>query len=460
MKLLPRRDFLARMALLAGGATYAATQSRFSLIQSALAASSRYADIEDYKSLVCVFLFGGNDSLNMWVPYPQAQYDNYAALRQALAIPRSQLLPVSGNEYAFHQNMPAMRDLYNAGQLAIVSNVGNLIEPTTRETYQNESVRLPPDLFSHSHQTDMWQTNLPSDVFSTSTGWGGRMGDLLAEANSNPAIPPTFTLTGSNLWQAAENQQAFSVNPFGSVQGFEFFSDAEYPPWAQSRTVARETAIDRPFRNLLASQLAGFSQDAVARVAEIKTALDGAPEIATPFTQNSFLARQLQMAARLISVRESLGMKRQIIFVGLGSFDTHSNQISDHEVLLKDLDDALNSFYLATQELSVADSVVTFTASEFGRTLTSNGDGTDHAWGGDQMVIGDAIDGGKVFGEPAVLAIAGPDDTDDAGRFIPKLAVDQYGATLANWMGISAGDSLDIFPNLQNFSGHDIGFIA
>lgn len=450
-----RRGFIRTCLAAVGGAGALAIQGRLGLVRAALAAGGGYA-FDDYRSLVCVYLDGGNDAFNMFVPYASSAYAEYAGIRRGLAIPRPELLPVRDGSHAFHPAMSGLRDLYDAGRLGVVSNTGVLFEPLTRAQVRSGNVPLPPDLFSHSHQKTIWQTTRPAATGVRLAGWGGRMADLLRDANADNGIPPTFSLSGLNAWQAGDRVQPLSVRPWAGIPKFDLYNEN----WSADRIASWERILALPRSHPMERQYAGMTAAVRGRLDVLREAYAQSVDPATPFDSGNDLANQLYAVARLISIRELLGMKRQIFYVSLGGWDTHGNQLADHASRLRELDSALASFYRATVELGVADSTLTFTASEFGRTLTSNGDGTDHAWGAHQLVLGDAVRGGRVTGELPSLALGGPDDAGVDGRIIPRYALDQYGATLARWMGLDSGDILEIFPHLRNFDTLDLGFLA
>ncbi len=464
---LKRRKFIQNLSLLAAGSSLQIHQNRLGLFNNALAASGDYSGITDQKSLVCIYLSGGNDAFNMFVPYENTRYQQYAAIRGALAIPRNQLLPVTGDQHSFHPGMAKVRDLYNNQKIALINNVGNLIEPLTREQFlafasgENVGVNVPPDLFSHSHQTEIAQTNLAPQSGTSRPGWGGLIADLLNPANSNSGLSPSFSLSGNNLWQSGNLTQPFSLNS-NSVKQFTFGYTA---PSSRSTSLTNSwlETLNLNYQNRLQQQIGKITtltEQRVNALAGAVTLSDGI--IQTPFNNKNNLAAQLRMIARLIYARDAvggLGMQRQVFFAKLDAFDTHDNQLTPHANLLSMLDEALHSFYQTTVELGVADSVTTFTLSEFGRSMARNRGGTDHGWGSYSLVMGDAVDGGKIHGELPDLTPGGNDDSGSAGRIIPKISIDQYGATLAKWMGISDSDLLNVFPNLGNFTVKDLGFM-
>ena len=454
-----RRHFLKKLALGVGSASLLATQSKLQLMQSAMAMSTDYSGFTDHKSLVCIFLFGGNDSFNMLVPYEQAAYNQYNTVRSSLAISRNSLLPLKGDEYALHPSMADMQALYNQDNLAVMGNVGPLIQPTTRAEFQNESARLPADLFSHNHQQEFWETGATATGNTRQPGWGGRMIDLLITANADQTSPSLFSLSGNSVWQRGEKALDFVLNSNTGIEQIKAFTENNWPRYKNSRIDAWQKILQQNSPSLLNQQLNNTYLRTDERIGNLVEQYALAPEITTVFPEEGNFGKQLSTVANMISIRENLGMKRQIFFVGLGGWDTHGNQLIDHADRLSTLNAGLSSFYKATEELGVENSVTTFTASEFGRSLSINGDGTDHAWAGHHLVMGGAVDGGKVHGEMPELVLDGPDDAQDTGRLIPKHGIDQYGATLGKWMGMTDSDLLDIFPNLSNFDTTDLGFM-
>lgn len=480
-----RRSFLQNLAALAGSSALLSSYGGLQLIQSAVAAPGDYAGLTDYKSLVCVFLPGGNDAFNTFIPNTNAEYQKYVAVRSSdMAIDHGDLQLITSGSHGFHPALPGLRDLYNNNKLAVVQNVGNLFQPITRDEFfdhtdNHASLNVPSGLFAHDQQQETWQTGLAPEAGTINPGWGGRMIDLLAAANSDLDVPPAFSVAGNNLWQASEiessrtfglrNAVPVSIGRFGrfdpSATGTH--NDAQ----RLARSLAWEKIIDElPRTDPLQAQAAKAFRDTRLKSNRLRDAVEQVPTIIAPNNQESGFARQLRVVAHMIAAREALGLKRQTFFVSLGSFDTHGTQIQDHARLLGLLNDALTSFQQTLVDLNVnEDSVTTFTASEFGRSLTRNEDGTDHAWATDYMVMGGAVDGGKMHGDPMEYSniaegthgeerLFGPNDVG-SGRFIPAYSTDQYGATLARWMGVTNDDLLSIFPNLGNFAVHDLGFM-
>lgn len=411
---------------------------------------------DDYRALVCVFLFGGNDAWNMLVPRSNAEYAVYANSRQNQAIEQSALLPITpltqdGVQYGLHPAMPGVQMLFESGRLAFVNNVGPLIEATTREAFFAGSANLPPQLFSHNDQQDQWHSLKGRE--QSRTGWAGRIADMISTQVSEQRLATNVSLFGSSLFQSGEETVAYVMGPNGPIR-FEGFGGNGFE-LEQRRAVER--ILDASPDSVYARAYAAVQRRAIATVDIVSDTLSAQPPPATPFP-DSLLGQQLATVARLIKAREELGMRRQICFVAVGGFDTHDDQINLQPGLLGGVSEALAAFYDATVELGVAHQVTTFTQSDFGRTLTSNGTGTDHGWGGIQMVMGDAVAGRDCYGQYPLLAIDGPDDIG-GGRLIPTTSSDQYAATLARWFGIDEADLAAVAPHIDNFVQRDLGFM-
>ena len=446
----------------------------------------------DYRALVCVFFYGGNDSHNMVVPL-DARYAAYAGNRGPLALPRSALEataihdPVQG-PFALHPRMTGSAALFGSGKLAVVSNVGVLLRPTTRADYER-NLDLPPQLFSHDDQQESWSTCTPGSL--TKEGWGGRLADLLQSATTGPM--PIGVATGASgvffkgFQTTAQEVAAYRMATVPIVQRIR--------AWREGDVLARpqdvyQSLITASRTNLLQQQYGETAARTVAGNDFVLGALYSGPDgggryrerfpIGTAFPANNPLAAQLRSVAMLIAARQALGVKRQIFFVFAGgSFDTHSDQFDatysaqrpgpadpailfgTHADLLQQVDSAVTAFHASTVELGVQDSVTTFTASDFGRTFTSNGKGSDHGWGSHHLVIGGAVKGGRLHGNfhNAQLGAANPVDAGQ-GRLIPDFGVDQYAATLAKWFGATGSDLGVVFPNLRNFGATDLGFMG
>jgi len=451
---LQRREFLRR----AGALGIAGTAAPWALNLAALGEAAAATAPGDYKALVCVFLYGGNDHGNTLVPYDQASYNAYASIRQTLATPRDQLastvlgLDVGGRQMALAPQLGKLKGLWDSGKLGIQLNVGTLIQPTTLAQYNARSVPLPPKLFSHNDQQSVWQSSSPEGATS---GWGGRMGDLFLGGNGTA----TFTCinaAGNAVFMAGKQAVQYQVSTNGAVPinailkplyGSQACADALRSLITADRTHWMEAELNKVVARSISAQ------------GVVSAGLAGVPALQTPFDTASSLSNQLLMVAKLIAARQALGATRQVFFVSLGGFDVHDFLLDEHPGLLTAVNDALASFYAATVELGVANQVTTFTASDFGRSLTSNGDGSDHGWGSHHFILGGAVQGGKYWGTLPSVSINGPDDVGQ-GRLLPTTAVDQLGATLATWMGIAAADLPRVLPQIVNYSQKDLAYFA
>ncbi len=459
-----RRQFLRQCACAALGTTsIASTIWNLRSIRAATANSMRLQVPGDFKALVCLFLYGGNDANNLIIPRDNTDYNAYAAARQGLAIPQASLLPITpvtysdGRTFGLHPSLvdaptgtgtlPGLQSLFAQGKLGLLSNVGTLVAPVTRAQYINGTAALPPQLFSHNDQSVHWQTSVPDQP--PRTGWGGRMADLLVSLNGTAQISMSISLAGTNTFQVGNSVSEYQMSPNGvtSLNGY-----------SGSTRTALDNIISLPHQNLFEDEFARITRRSLDNAALLSTALAGV-NITTFFPSNNYLGSQLKMIAKMIAARDTLGMSRQIFFCSVGGYDTHGDQLTAHANLLTELNAALASFYQATVDLGVADRVTTFTASDFGRTFpVNNGDGSDHGWGNHQLILGGAVRGGDLYGHVPALVVDGPDDTDE-GRWIPTTSVDEYSATLAKWFGVSPTDMATVFPNLSRFASPDLGFM-
>jgi uncharacterized protein (DUF1501 family) len=447
---MKRRKFLLHAGALAGTAA---------LGQMGLFAA-RAAPADDYKALVCIFLVGGNDSNNMVVPIDTAGYANYAQVRSDLALPQAQLLPLqeAGGvlRYGFHPALAGLQGLWTAGNLAVVANVGTLVQPLTKAQYLSDSTQKPATLFSHIDQQHEWQTANAST--SSSTGWGGRLSDQLNTLNANASVPPMISTGGNNLFVTGAASQALVIPTSGSF-GLSGFSNSSGDVARRSALVAL-LGVDRDADLTAAAQ--DVMTSALSSSATLNPILTAAnATVAQRFTGlSSSIAAQLLAIAKVIEARAALGAQRQVFLATLGSFDTHTNEIETQQTLFSQLDPALAAFHGAMSDIGAAGDVTSFTLSDFSRTFAPNtGGGSDHAWGSHHLVIGGAVHGGQLYGVMPTLALSGPDDEGGQGRWIPTVAVDQYAATLATWFGADASALQTILPNLAAFSPSGLGFI-
>jgi uncharacterized protein (DUF1501 family) len=408
-----------------------------------------------YQALVCIFLFGGNDSNNMIVPVDQ--YADYSAVRgtaSGLNIPVDTLLPIvppsAGSTFGLHPSLSAIKPLWDSRRLAVVCNVGPLVEPLVRADYLAGNARVPVNLFSHADQQGQWQTSVSTGP--SPTGWGGRTADRL---DSGLAFPMMVTSAGLTPFTAADIARPLALTP-----GQAFQLNGFTGPYASARYTALQTllGIDGDAR------LVQSAEDTRSMAIANSRLLGALPTVQTVFPTTS-LGNQLKQVAQLIKLNQAqLGLPRQLFFCSLGGFDTHSQQLGTQASLLLQLSNALAALDAATDELGVASAVTTFTLSDFARTFVGNGNnGTDHAWGGHHLVMGGAVKGGDFYGKFPTLAANGPSDTDSGssarGRWIPTSSVDEYAATLASWYGLGGADLPAVFPNLGRFAAPNLGFL-
>lgn len=437
-----RREFLKSCCAL-GAASVGAHLTHL----APMSASAQSAS--DYRALVCIFLFGGNDANNMIVPI-DSRYDAYRTMRGAVALNATTLLPAGTSGYGLHPSLVNIQRLYSQRQAAAVFNVGTLFHPVRKDDLSG--ALLPRNLYSHSDQTQQWQT---SDPNGGGTGWGGRINDHLASHNMG-ALPPGISLNSGNaLFLSGPNTRGLNFSNAGSF-GLHTFGSA-------AATTARLTALQRilTFDSglQLVSAANGVLADSLRSTEEINAALNSAPPLPVAFP-NSGLGQQLAQVAQIIAVQGSLGMSRQIFFAGMGGFDNHEDLIARHASLLTTLDSAVGAFVSTMEARGRLSDVTVFTESEFNRTGNANANiGTDHAWGSHHFVMGGAVQGGQTYGTFPVHELRGPDDAGDRGNWIPTTALDQYAATLGGWFGVSDASLASIFPNLPRFAPPRLGFV-
>jgi uncharacterized protein (DUF1501 family) len=425
--------------------------------RTALAAS------DDYRALVCVFLFGGNDGNNMVVPV-DARYADYAAARRqptdgGLALAMDQLLPLAPAsglaQFGFHPSMPELQQLWNQGSLAVLFNVGTLVAPTSKADDSAGRVPRPESLMSHQDQQNQWQTSLPDRP--SRSGWGGRLADQLPSA----PLPPLVSVAGNVLFALGASSHPLAVPTAGGAT----FGLTGFNTSAGSRALVTAMGVLRglDLDNALIQSVAGETAAAFAASGMLSPVLAGTGSTTDALfeSQPSVLGDQLLQVARIIEARGVLGATRQIFFVAIGGFDTHYNQLDRQAPLLAEVSSSLSAFYAATVQLGVASQVTTFTLSDFGRTLApASGGGSDHAWGNHHLVLGGAVQGRQTYGTFPTLALGGPDDFTAQGRWLPTTSTDQYAATLARWFGVAPGDLAGVLPNLGRFASADLGFLG
>jgi uncharacterized protein (DUF1501 family) len=425
-------------------------------------------DGSDYKALVCIFMYGGNDYANTVVPFDPANYALYHQIRAGTAgedgagialaraaLAATALTPLDGAaltdglQYALAPQLTGLKSLFDAGRLAIQLNVGPLIQPTTLVQYQSSNRALnplPPKLFSHNDQQSVWQ----SDGSEGSTnGWGGRLGDIALSSNPSNAQLTCISASSNAVFVSGRDALQYQVSPNGAIR-INALNGA-------LRSMVN-TIITRSSAHVLENECTAVTRRSIELEGTVNSALGGVT-LTTAFPAGNPLARQMRVVARLIGANAALGMKRQVFFVSLGGFDNHNDLIADHQRLMTRLDGAMSAFYSATVELGLANKVTTFTASDFGRTLSSNSDGSDHGWGSHHFVMGGAVNGGRFFGTAPHVSIDS-DDQVGQGRLLPTTAVDQFGATLAQWFGCTPSELPGILPNIGNFSNNNLGFLS
>jgi len=441
-----RRAFLQRLSALSMLGTAAPWALQLSAMAEAAAATAT-----DYKALVCVFLYGGNDHANTIIPFDLPSYSALQQIRPGLIIARDRLIDnqltpqttlSSQRAYALAPGLEPLVPLFHSNELAVLLNIGTLVEPTTKAQYLTKSVRLPPKLFSHNDQQAFWQT---SATEGTPSGWGGRMGELFMASQSNANLT-AISVSGQAAFLSGRTLRPYQIaaagpTPVTGINAALFGS-------MQASSLLK-TLLTTDQSHALMQEWVTTSKRSLDLTDTLSAAL-ATVNLATPFPLASNLSDQLKMVARLIAARNTLGLKRQVFFVSMGGYDTHDNQAATHPSLIAQVGYSLAAFQAAMKELGLSQQVCTFTASDFGRTLTSNNDGSDHGWGSSHLVMGGAVRGGEFIGTPPTIAVNGPDDVG-SGRFIPTLSVDQFAATLGQWFGLSTSEQLALVPNLANF---------
>jgi len=467
-KELTRRAFFNRVGALAAAGVAAPIAMNLASVGEAAAFTG-----SDYKALVCVFLQGGNDHANTLIPYDDLNYSRYSAIRGGgpgqtrggiaygknelsgtILTPRVQQNLTDDITYALSPSLPDLSALFGLGRLAVQLNVGPLQTPLTLPQYNGSnrtSYPLPPQLFSHNDQQSVWQAMA---MEGATVGWGGKLGDLALAGNSNSMLT-CISASGNAVFLSGTNALQYQIAPTGAIA----IKGTTAPLFGSS-------ACQNAFNTLISQTSANIFEDEYAKVtrrsAELQSVVNNAlapVSLNTTFTSSNSLASQLKAVAKLIAARDTLGLKRQVFFVTLNGFDSHDDLMTMHPAALTKLNDAMLSFYKATVELGVADKVTTFTASEFGRTLTSNGDGSDHGWGGHQFIMGGAVRGGQFYGTAPHVSLTA-DDQVGQGRLLPTTSVDQMAATLARWFGVADSEMSSIFPNIGRFGTSNLGFMT
>ncbi len=499
---LDRRHFLKRAGQMAMAGVAMPMGLNLAAISDAAAFSVNMSDPNDYKALVCVFLQGANDYANTVVTYDNASYDQYSAIRGggpgrtaggiALAqgdLTPSLLTPAPANvpvdslgvprQFALHPNLAGVANLFNTGKAAVLLNVGPLVKPLTRAQYDSrdhQTYPRPPKLFSHNDQQSIWQS---SQGEGSKIGWGGNIGDLSLSSNQGASsvnslftcISPsgnTVFLSGDQALQyqvvSSGNDASAGAIKISAGNGSVYGNSGSFATFMKALvTQSRTHALEKAYNTVTARSA---SAESVVTAALATSTLNAA----SLFTSSDSLTNQMRIVARLISVRAALGLRRQVFFVQLGGFDLHDNLISQQPRLMTKVNDALTQFYNATVAMGIANKVTCFTASDFGRTLTSNGDGSDHGWGSHHLIVGGAVNGAKFYGTAPPVSVSDAKDSMGnylpenrwhvgQGRLLPTTSVDQYASTLAQWFGVSAAEIPGALPNIANFGTAPLGFV-
>ncbi len=459
--MMTRRGFLNHSCSLGiAAATVSST-----LLQLGLARSAAAQSAPDYRALVCILLAGGNDSYNMLVPVDNDQYAEYQGIRSDLALPQSSLLALpgttpSGRSYGLHPGMPELRSLFSGGDAAMIANVGTLLEAYDAQAVADGTAKLPLGLFSHADQINQWQTAVPNARIAQ--GWGGRVADLMQNVNVNNGVSMNISLSGSNVFQSGNEVGEYSVEAVGDgAPGINNYNDGTDYGTLKKRMVDELLAVRQQhiFRREYSRRLRG----AIDAQAVFVDALQTSPTLTTVFSPGYF-SQSLRQIARIIGARDALGATRQTFFVTVGGWDHHDDVLDNQANMLPAISKGLQEFRDALVELDVFNEVTTFTTSDFGRTLTSNGKGSDHGWGGHHIVMGGAVNGGSIYGEYPLLSPSSPLDVG-RGVYAPTTSVDEYFAELATWFGVSASELDQVLPNVRSFYSPEsnvppIGFLA
>ena len=459
-KKISRRQFIGQANCAAVG-TASLLSSLLSLRLTAGAASA--SNFTDYKALVCLFLNGGNDSYNMLVPRQQSAYNEYEQVRggvggTGLAIPRANLHQITSSlqntsagagysDFGIHPDLPYLKTLYDQGDLAFVSNVGSLIEPTSLVQYNDGSKPKPEGLFSHPDHQIHWQTLVPQVRGSAPKGWGGRMAEVMSHANQQSNIAMNISLSGANVLQSGTTTVPYITDPGGVVELKNYGQD----PTLQ---LAVDDILGQHYQSIYSKTLAHANRNSIDASVAFKSALDS---LSTPFDPSVISGetqtyKRLSMVSKIMEARTALSMNRQIFFVERGGWDHHNELLGPQSNLFIELNEAIEIFWTAIQSMGLQNNVVLYTASDFGRTLTSNGSGSDHAWGGNHFIISGSANGGEIYGEYPDLALNNSSTDLGRGRILPTTSVDQYMAELAYWYGVPNSEISTVIPNINNFS--------
>ena len=450
-KNISRRKFIGQSCAALGYTTMFSSLINMKAMAAAAMDNSKLIALNgDYKAMVCLMLAGGNDSFNMLMPKGNIEYNEYATTRSNLAIAQNDILQINplttdGRTFGVHPSMPDIQQLFETNNLAFLCNVGTLIEPSTKTELLSGTVQTPLGLFSHADQIQQWQTGRPNE--RTNIGWGGSVADLVQSMNSNQNISMNISLQGSNVFQRGNEIIPYSISNNGSI-GISGYGNAN--GFDALRTQALNTMIERNYQDIYKNTYINTIKTSNDSSREFQAAIDGLSEFNTPHPEYNYLADQFRMVARTIAARDTLGFSRQTFFVQAGGWDHHDELLINQAGNLGLVNQALKYFNDLMTEINTNDCVTTFSVSDFARTLTSNGNGTDHAWGGNALIMGGAVNGKELYGDYPTLALNSDVDLQD-GVMIPTTPADLYMAELALWFGVSPSDLTTILPNLSNF---------
>ena len=448
-----RRTFLSQASCAAiGSTTLFNTLLNLKAMNAAAISNSSTLISGNYKALVCLTFSGGNDSFNMLMPTETNAYNHYATTRSNLAIDSSSILPLNGVDYGLHPEMTDVQTLFNDSKVAFISNVGTLIEPATKTQFFNDTVDVPLGLYSHADQFQQWQTSVPHD--RVNIGWGGKVADLVDSMNNNDNVSMNVSLNGANIFQRGTDTVEYAIDPYNGSVGIRGYNGSNSVDMA--KTMASDNMIEASYADAFKQTYVDVIKVSRDAHIEFSDAIDNVAPFTTVTFSDNDLSQSFHMVAKTIAARSALSFDRQIFFIDLDGFDMHDELLLAHANKMKLVNDALHEFNLAMEEINTADCVTTFTMSEFSRTLTSNGNGTDHAWGANVMVMGGGVNGGTIYGSYPTLELDGPAEVG-GGVLIPDISTDEYFTELALWFGVSSSDLATIFPNIGNFYDSNSG---
>jgi len=463
---LNRRNFLGQASCAAIG-SITSMNTLYNLMATNRLSVASATPPEDYKALVCILLAGGNDSFNMLMPKGDAEHARYAVTRSNLAIPKEEIIGLSGTNSGYalglHPSMGQLASMYEAGNAAFIANAGTLVEPIANYTeYRSTAKKKPLGLFSHSDQIEQWQTSIPDQ--RQAIGWGGRMADLLNETNSSNGISMNISLSGRNVFQSGQNVLEYSISNRGNgASGIEQLGTSDAGILNRLRNTTVDSLMRDIYGNVFKETFANLTTKTIASQKVFEAAMNQIGTFPTVFEDDDhYLSQNLRMMARVISSAQALDQKRQIFFTTFGGWDHHDEVLDNQTAMLGVVSKAIDQFYQALDlaDPGLRDKVTLFTVSDFARTLTSNGNGSDHAWGGNMIVAGGAVKGGQVYGQYPDLDLASNLMVSQRGNLLPTTASDQIFAEMAKWFGVSDTNINDyVLPNFSRFDQNPLGFL-